>query len=202
MKRIAFLIATACAALPGWAQQPADDAAERERISAGRRQAEADFEEAHKACYRKFAVNDCIGEAKVRRREVLAQLRRQELALNEVERRRKSEERLRDLAEREAEQRERIATPAAAPASASAAQEPGGRAAAQAASPASRPASAAAPRAARAPRTPNTPPQPDTQANQRRHDQRVQQAQEHKARIEKKAAESTRKDVRPLPVPP
>ncbi|KQT10625.1 hypothetical protein [Ramlibacter sp. Leaf400] len=201
MKRIAFLLATACAALPGGAQQPADDAAERARISAGRRQAEAEFEEAHKACYRKFAVNDCIGEAKVRRREVLAQLRRQELALNEVERQRKSEERLRDLAQREAEQRERTATPPAAPASA--AQEQGGREAAQAASPASRPASAAAPaRAARAPRTPNTPPQPDTQANQRRHDQRVQQAQEHKARIEKKAAESTRKDVRPLPVPP
>ena len=78
MNKLAFLLAAAVA-LPAAAQnrQQAEEAAERARIASERTRIEAEFEQANKACYQKFAVNDCIDDARAKRRELLADLRRQ-----------------------------------------------------------------------------------------------------------------------------
>lgn len=78
-------------ALAPWLQ------AERSRIDVARQQAEQRFAAAEKACWQRFAVNACLRQARSERRAVIDRLRQQELALNEVERRRSSAERLRQL---------------------------------------------------------------------------------------------------------
>lgn len=183
---IAILLAAGLA-LPAAAQQP-DDAAERQRITAERARIEAEFEQDHKACYQKFAVNDCISDARAKRREQMADLRRQELVLNDAERRRRAAERLEEIEKKTAEKR---AATASAPAPAASAPAP----AAAASAPAS------APRAARAPREPKQPRQLDTGTNARRYNERLEEAEQHKGEVRKRAAERS-KDVRPLPVPP
>ena len=56
--------------------------AERARIQMQRSSVEGVFTQAQAACYRKFAVNDCQSDARLIRREALADLRRQEASLN------------------------------------------------------------------------------------------------------------------------
>ena len=65
-------------------------AAERARLAAARSQAEARYKAEEKACYSKFAVNDCQAKAKVQRRRTLEDLRRQEISINDAERKRKA----------------------------------------------------------------------------------------------------------------
>ena len=71
--------------------------AERARIEAARSVAVQQFDDAEKVCWRRFAVNACVREARYERRAKLERLRAEDLALNEVERRRRTEARLRDL---------------------------------------------------------------------------------------------------------
>ena len=66
------------------AQTSAD--AERLRIGTERARLEANFKLEDNACYKKFLVNNCLDEIKIRRRETLADLRRQEISLNDQER--------------------------------------------------------------------------------------------------------------------
>jgi colicin import membrane protein len=60
--------------------------AERERIGARRKQAEMRFENQKTMCYQKFMVTDCINRAKDQFDEAQAELRRQEIAINNAER--------------------------------------------------------------------------------------------------------------------
>jgi len=60
--------------------------AERQRISVERAMHESAFSQAERLCYTRFAVSDCLHQARRDRRTVLDPLRRQELVLNEMER--------------------------------------------------------------------------------------------------------------------
>lgn len=71
--------------------------AERARIASARQALAQGFEAAEKACWRRFAVNDCLRRARQAQRADLADLRQQELALNAHERQRKTDARLRGL---------------------------------------------------------------------------------------------------------
>jgi colicin import membrane protein len=95
-------------AMHAHAQPQEDDgvAAQRARIAAGRRDTEAAFRAQEKACYGKFALNDCLAAAKAHRREVLADLRRQEVSLNDAQRKQRAAEHLRNLEERAAPERQ------------------------------------------------------------------------------------------------
>lgn len=74
--------------------------AERQRIDR-ERNAEMDRQrQVEAACYQKFMVNDCLLESRVRHREVLADLKRQEINLNDRERRLRSSEQLRRIEEK------------------------------------------------------------------------------------------------------
>lgn len=72
-------------------------ASERARIAATRAAADQRFADAEPACWQRFAVNDCLQRARVERRQALAALRQQELALNAQERRRAADARLRQI---------------------------------------------------------------------------------------------------------
>lgn len=63
---------------------------ERARISLQRAQLEGAFKADDAACYSRYMVNNCLEEVQGRRREALADLRRQEISLNEQERRAKA----------------------------------------------------------------------------------------------------------------
>lgn len=102
MTRFVFLLAGWCCAVALAQPAPAGvDAApeavarERGRIEQERRQQEARFAAEEAACYQRFAVNDCLREVRVRRRAVFEDLRRQDIALNDAERRRRAAEQLR-----------------------------------------------------------------------------------------------------------
>jgi len=70
--------------------QPLDASAERARIAQQRSEQEAIFALAEVACYRRFAVSDCLRDARKSRRIALDELRRQEIVLNDEERRLKA----------------------------------------------------------------------------------------------------------------
>ncbi len=77
---------------------------ERNRIQAARSQEEVRYAGEEAACYRKFAVNSCLNEVRVRRRETMADLRRQEISLNDEERKRKAADQLTRIEERSSPQ--------------------------------------------------------------------------------------------------
>jgi len=66
---------------------PLDAGAERARIAQQRAEQEAIFALAEVACYRRFAVSDCLRDARKKRRSALDELWRQEVVLNDEERR-------------------------------------------------------------------------------------------------------------------
>ena len=68
-------------ALPPWLQE------QRQRIEREQQAAQRQFETAEKACWQRFAVNDCIAHARTQRRQTENALRQQQLALNQLERR-------------------------------------------------------------------------------------------------------------------
>ena len=172
-------------------------AAERARIAAERERVEREFEAAQKACYQKFAVTGCIEDARAKRRDVLADLRRQEVALNDAQRRARAAEQMRSLEQRQAEQ-ERKAQEAQHKGQEEAAKRE--RRAAEKDTKPSQDAEAAS-RRAKTPHQPQPTQAPDVQANRERYDRRVADAEEHKAQVQRRAA-SAKKDVKPLPVPP
>jgi hypothetical protein len=76
-------------------------AGERARIAAERAEANRvhDAQVAH--CYTLFAVNTCLEQARNLRRDRLADLRRQEVALNDAERKRAAADAIRRMEERQ-----------------------------------------------------------------------------------------------------
>lgn len=82
----------------GHAQPGANE--ERARISAERSAREAQFNAEDAACYKSFFVNSCLGDVQARRREVMADLRRQDVLLNERERRLKAADQIRRTEEK------------------------------------------------------------------------------------------------------
>ena len=74
--------------------------AELARIGVERSRLEAVFLTEGRACYQRFAVNNCLDDVNERRREAMANLRRQEILLNEQERKRRGAEQIRKTEEK------------------------------------------------------------------------------------------------------
>lgn len=66
----------------------------RAKIGAERARLEAGFLEEDATCYKRFFVNGCLASVNSRRREAMANLRRQEISLNDEERRNRGAERI------------------------------------------------------------------------------------------------------------
>ncbi len=86
-----------------------DVAKERARIAAARKESDAQLLAQEKLCYQKFAVTPCLEEARAKQRVVTSDLRRQEIALNDAERRRKGAEQMRQIDERLSPEAQRLA---------------------------------------------------------------------------------------------
>ena len=115
MKKLLSLLALVLISLCAFSQAtgssasaapPLDSEGERSRIQAERAREEAQFEKDQAACYARFAVTDCIGQARVRRRAALDQLRGQEIVLNDAERKRKALEQMQRLEEKSSGQQD------------------------------------------------------------------------------------------------
>lgn len=195
-----------------------DDAAERARIQSERAGIEERYTQEQRACRARFAVTDCLLAARRERGAKLAELRRQELVLNEAERRRRAAERQQDLDERtsvrrleEAEQKRRQAV-----------QEQKDREA-RFAEKTRRRAEDDAQRAAQGPRVPGTPsgapgpqgrprgpaearkqhgPTPEEAASNRAaYEARLADAEAHKAQLRDRIAKRKKPAASDLPVP-
>ena len=70
---------------------------ERERVTRERGTAQQRYQDDELACWHRFAVNDCLRDAKQQRRATLDGLRQQEIGLNALERERRTAERLRAI---------------------------------------------------------------------------------------------------------
>ena len=81
--------------------------AERARVDAERSQAEQLYAQQQYVCWKRFAVNRCLREARQERRRVLDALRQQDLALNERERRHAAAEQLQRIESNERAQQQR-----------------------------------------------------------------------------------------------
>ena len=97
MKRILLTACLLVLPFASFAQEQVDVAAEKARITAERSKTEGAFKAAEKACYRKFVVTECINEARAKRRDAMNDLRRQEQAINDAERKRRAAERLHEI---------------------------------------------------------------------------------------------------------
>jgi colicin import membrane protein len=93
------MVALAQPAVP--AETPPTRDVERARINADRARLEAGFLAEDAECYKKFAVNSCLGKVNERRREAMGDLRRQELILNDEERRIRGGDQIRKTEEKQ-----------------------------------------------------------------------------------------------------
>jgi colicin import membrane protein len=88
----------------------ASERAERERINQERRRVSAEHSAAKVDCYQKFRVNDCLSQARTTHNSQQADLKRQEISLNDLQRKRRGAEQLRKVeAKTSPERQEEIA---------------------------------------------------------------------------------------------
>lgn len=74
--------------------------AQRAAIGAERNRLESGFLSEDAACYEKFAVNSCLEKVNTRRRAVMADLKRQEIVLNDAQRKSKADQQIRKRQEK------------------------------------------------------------------------------------------------------
>ncbi len=67
---------------------------QRAWIASARRQYQEEFMTQEIACYQRFAVNDCLSDSRRRQREILADLRRKEILINDAQRKRRAAQQL------------------------------------------------------------------------------------------------------------
>lgn len=84
----------------------ASERAERERISQERKRVSAEHDAAKVECYQKFRVNDCLSQARNTHNGQQADLKRQELSLSDLQRKRRGAEQLRKVEEKTSPERQ------------------------------------------------------------------------------------------------
>lgn len=180
----------------GASAQVIDVAAERARIAAGRKAADERFKAEEKACYARFAVTDCVAEAKVRRREAVGELRRQEIALNDLERKDRAAKRLREIEERNSNAKQEQAANQRAKAQV---QQQGREQRSAGKAKKQEPRAEAAPKA---PRTPKPMDPAEAAEHRRQYEDKLRDAEEHRKRVAKHLAERKKPPAAPLPAHP
>ncbi len=211
MKKLFFWLAAASLAQAALAQDvDTAAAAERARIAAERSQVEARFRTDEKYCYGIFAVNDCLSAARARRREAMSDLRRQEISLNDADRKRKGAERQRAIEERPAPEDRPPKAEQAAKGTADH-RAPGARAAQKAADHAQAETSNAASARERQRQAQLKASEKNAERirraeeaaqNAKRQKEQQAEAEAHRASVKKRLAERKKPPAHPLPAPP
>jgi colicin import membrane protein len=78
----------------------ASERAERDRINQERQRASTEHDAAKVDCYQKFRVNDCLSQARNKHNGQLSDLKRQEISLNDLQRKRRGAEQQRKVEEK------------------------------------------------------------------------------------------------------
>jgi colicin import membrane protein len=91
--------------LSGTSAQTSHEGVTRQQIQEARSAEEARFSVDERACYERFAVNDCLKQVRLKRRLALEDLRRQEVFLNDLERRKKAADQLELIQEKSSPQK-------------------------------------------------------------------------------------------------
>jgi colicin import membrane protein len=146
---------------------------------------QAVFAQEEKACYARFSVTQCVDRAKSRRNDALADLRRQELSLNESDRKRKAAERLQEMDERNAPEKQQAAAERRAKALAQQKEREDRMAAKKAKREAQLQQPTPQPRKADAPKTMEP---GEAARNREAYEEKVRDAEARKARIQDRAA--------------
>ena len=182
--------------------------AQRARLAEARSHTEAQYKAEEKACYSKFAVNDCLAGAKARRRQAVEDLRRQEIVINDAERKLRAAERRRSQEERDAAAQQRQEAAKSREMQDQERQERAGEKAGQRASQA-----ASAPQKAAQRQQEVQQREEEKQAAQRRrdeeaaanvkeHEKALAEAQERKDKQQKRIADRKKPPASSLPTPP
>ena len=109
--KFSLLLLCALAVGPALAQPAAEVPAagrdtEKAQIAAERARLEAGFKAEEAACYRRFLVNACLEEIRPRRAEAMAELRRQEISINEAERKAKGADQIQKIEDKQSAERQ------------------------------------------------------------------------------------------------
>jgi hypothetical protein len=176
-----------------------DIAAEQTRVRNERAAAQARQAEEEAVCRKSFAVTDCLDRTRRRWQPVLADLRRQEVALNDAERKQRSADQQRKIEEKNSPQAQEDAAQRRVQALADH-EERQSRAAGKA----SGPAPAGKPRDSQDAgerKGPDLTPDQAT-ANAQAHARRLEEAQARKERLRQRQAKRSKPAASALPVPP
>lgn len=229
MKTLVAVLLAAAAAGAAWGAPPAaptpaasqpkpqtEADIERARIQARRAEVEARFAAAQKTCRAKFAVTDCVLDAQHERNEALHELRRQEIILNDADRKARAAARQREIDERnspehqrQAEERRKQALADQKARDARAAQKAADKARSDAEHEAKNPHLKIAPGErgpqgqAREPHAnkPNGPTAAEATANKEAYEQRVKEAEAHRREVEERVAKRAKPAASGLPIP-
>ena len=175
--------------------------AEHARINAERALLQKDVATDEAACYQKFVVNSCLADSRTKRRTALADLKRQELLLNDAERKERAEAALQGVEDRKAAQAQKLQDTQNAPKTPAVAKVP--RSAASAAADAARAQDAGTRRHAE-----NAQKQAQhankvaaESAKQKQYEAKLQEAAQRQKSSADKAAQSQKSTAQPLPEP-
>jgi len=209
MKRLFYFFVLFLIVAPAFSQptdtgagppQPLDIEGERSRIQAERTREESLNVKEEAACYAKFAVTNCLGQVRVRRREALDKLRRQEVALNDAERKQKALEQIERIKENSSAQRleeEAVRRLEAREAQQEREDRAAEKAAASGKAKSGQPAASSATKPIEQGRTAD-----DTAKEQQQYNDKLREAQEHRASREKINKEKAGTSSKPLPEAP
>ena len=189
-------------------QSQTSNDAERQRISNERSVLEAGFSSEDTACYKKFLVNRCLDDVKARRGEALADLRRQEILLNDQERKAKGAEQVKKTEEKDSPEKQQQAadkrTDALKDADDRVAKDQRkatDRATATANEKNKLKEAATRTKNAQDKQTSRAAKQATTADEVKKYQQRLEKAQDRQARLAKEKASQTKPSAAPLPVP-
>ena len=109
--KFSLLLLCALAAGPALAQPAAElptagRDTEKAQIAAERARLEAGFKAEEAACYRRFLVNACLEDIRPRQAVAMAELRRQEISINEAERKAKGADQIQKIEDKNSGERQ------------------------------------------------------------------------------------------------
>jgi colicin import membrane protein len=211
------LLALALLASIAHAQQVPDEAAERDRLHSERSAADKRLAQAQKACRAKFAVNDCMNDARREYNATVGELKRQERILDDAQRKQRAAARQKEIDERHspehqqqeaakrakalADQQERDARAAEKAAKRSADEAEHAKRAPQVRTPRGEPGPQGSPRDPHAPVAHGPTPE-EAAKNRAEYEQRLQEAGKHKAEVAARNAQRKKPASADLPPPP
>ena len=188
-------------------QSQTSNDAERQRNSNERSVLEAGFSSEDTACYKKFLVNRCLDDVKARRGEALADLRRQEILLNDQERKAKGAEQIKKTEDKDSPEKQQQAADKRTDALkdsddrvAKDQQKATDRATATANEKSKLKEAATRTKNAQDKQTSRAAKQATTPDEVKKYQQRLKKAQDRQARLAKEKASQTKPSAAPLPV--